>query len=172
MKGTILKCIEELVKKRFGAEKWPLILKKSGQSESLFVMTSGDYPDAQIVAIMQGASEVLGVTMDQVFEAFGDYWSTVYAPDVYQIYFKKASNAKEFLLALDQVHVNMTKSVPGAHPPRFTYEQKSDKYLVMKYNSARGLVVLMPALVRGVAKKFGEKVDVSVQGSDVHIKFA
>ena len=172
MKGTIMKCIEEMVKKKFGADKWSQILKNSGMPENLFVMTSGDFPDAQIMEVIKNAGPVLGVTMDQVFEAFGDYWSTVYAPDVYQVYFKKSKNAKEFLLNLDPVHVVMTKSVPGANPPRFTYEDKGEKYLVMKYNSARGMVALMPSLVRGIAKKYGEKADVTVQGNDVHIKFS
>jgi len=87
-------------------------------------------------------------------------------------YFEKAKNAKELLLNLDNIHTVMTKSMKGAAPPHFTYKSQGDKVLLMHYNSPRGMVTLMPALVRGIAKYYKEKVDVTTTGKTVRVQFS
>ena len=85
-------------------------------------------------------------------EAFGEYWCTVYGPNIYVAYFSDAKSARELLLNLDHIHEVMTKSIKFARPPRFRYEWKGDKLLIMHYESFRGLLALMPGLIRGVGK--------------------
>jgi methyl-accepting chemotaxis protein len=164
--------MEELVTKKFGANKWKASLKCAGLPESTIYMTTGDVPDADVLSIMKGIGEATSLSREQVTEAFGDYWSTVYAPDIYRVYFDKAKSAKEFLLSLDQIHVTMTKSIKGAAPPRFTYESPAEKVLIMNYTSPRGLVSLMPALIRGVAKYYNEKVSVTTTGNSIRAQFS
>jgi len=172
MKGTIVKCIEELVSKKFGQGKWKECLQKAGVTENKVYSTIDDVSDAEVMAIIKGVSAAGSLSMEQVFDAFGEYWSTVYAPEIYKIYFDKAKNAREFLLNLDQVHTAMTRSMKSARPPHFRYEWQGDKHLIMHYTSDRGLVALMPGLVRGVAKYYKENLKVSVTGNAVHIQFA
>jgi hypothetical protein len=172
MKGTILKCMEELVTKKFGAPKWKDSLKHAGLNENVIFMTTSDVPDAQVLSVMKGISTATSLSMDQVTEAFGDYWSTVYAPGIYGVYFEKAKNTRELLLNLDHIHTTMTKSMKGAAPPHFKYEWKSEKELVMHYESPRGLVMLMPALIRGVAKYYKEKLNVEAVGNTLHVRFS
>jgi len=172
MKGTIVKCIEELVTKKFGLAKWKECLKKAGVSEGRLYNTTEDVADAEVMAIVKGASAVASLSMEQVMDAFGEHWCTVYAPAVYKVYFEKAKSAREFLLNLDQVHTAMTKSIKSARPPHFRYEWQGDKHLIMHYSSDRGLVALMPGLVRGVGKYFKENLKVSAIGNAVHVQFA
>lgn len=172
MKGTIVKCVEELVGTKFGQSKWKECLKKAGLSEGKIYTTMDDVADAEVMQIVNSVPAVSGLSMDQVMDAFGDYWVTVYAPSIYKVYFDKAKNAREFLLNLDQVHTAMTKSIKSANPPHFKYEWKGDKHLIMHYNSGRGLVGLMPGLVRGVAKYYKETLKVHTEGNAVHIQFA
>jgi heme-NO-binding protein len=103
-------------------------------------------------------------------EAFGDFWSTTYAPSIYGAYFKKAKGAKDLLLNLDHIHVVMTKTA-GASPPRFRYEWRGERHLIMHYDSPRGLVALMPGLIRGVGRYFRENLTVSVKANEVHVVF-
>jgi hypothetical protein len=170
MKGTIVKCLEEMVTARFGVEKWKAILVKSGRPETAVFTTIEEVEDGEVLKMLGAASEVLGVTATEAMEAFGEHWSTIYAPSLYGVYFDKAKNTRELLLSVDQIHVAMTEKA-GAKPPRFTYGWKTERDLVMTYSSHRGLVALMPSLVRGVAKYYKEEVDVSLQGNDVRIKF-
>jgi len=54
MKGTIVKCMEELVMKNFGANKWKDSLKRSRVKENAFFMTTGDVRNGEVLAIMEG----------------------------------------------------------------------------------------------------------------------
>jgi hypothetical protein len=168
MKGTIVKCLEELVRTKHGDERWRAILAQCGMAPTTLFFTMSVVPDADVVKLLGATATVLDVTLEEAMDAFGDFWSTTYAPSIYGAYFKKAKGAKDFLLNLDHIHVAMTKTA-GASPPRFRYEWRGDNHLVMHYSSPRGLVALMPGLIRGVGRYFSEKLTVSVKANEVHI---
>ena len=170
MKGTIVKCLEELVRKNYGDDSWKAILADAGQGNKMF-LASMDVPDSDAVMLLGSTSKILKISQEQAFEAFGNYWSTVYAPSLYPIYFQKAKGAREFLLGMHSVHETVTRTVKNATPPHFTYDDSDPKKLVMTYSSPRGLVALMPGLVRGVGAYYKERVDVRTVGNSLHISF-
>ncbi len=172
MKGTIVKCLEELVTEKFGQKDWEASLRNAGMPESKMYSVLEDVAESEVLALFEGVSAAVNLPMAGVMEAFGEYWSTIYAPRVYEAYYLGAKNSRELLLNLDHVHAAMTKSVKSARPPHFRYEWHGDKHLIMHYESGRRLVALMPGLVRGVGKYYNEYLQVSVAGNAVHIKFA
>ena len=172
MKGTVVKCMEELVSEKFGAAKWKECLKRAGLPESKFYSSLEDVADGEVMALIKGVGEAAGLSGAQVMAAFGEHWSTVYAPRVYKVYFDAAKSTREFLLKLDEVHVTMTRSLKSARPPRFTYEWQGDKHLVMHYASERGLVALMPGLIAGLGKYYKDHPSVRLAGNAVHVQFA
>jgi heme-NO-binding protein len=171
MKGTIVRCMEELVTNKFGVEKWQESLAQAGIPEWRIFTAFCDVDETEFMKIMTGIAGAAALSMEQVMEAFGEYWSTVYGPKVYRAYFSDAQTARELLLNLDHIHEVMTKSIKFAQPPRFRYEWKGDKLLIMHYESFRGLVALMPGLIRGVGKYFKENLTVEVVGSAVYVQF-
>jgi hypothetical protein len=172
MKGTIVKCMEELVSAKFGAAKWKECLKRAGFAESKTYSTLEDVSDGEVMALMKAVGEAAALNSAQVMSAFGEHWSLVYGPRVYKAYFDAAKSTREFLLKLDEVHVAMTRSIKSAKPPRFTYEWQGDKHLVMHYQSARGLVALMPGLIAGLGKYYKDHPSVRLAGNAVHVQFA
>ena len=172
MKGTILKCMEQLVTEHFGQDKWAQALDQAGipASRRRFTLLS-DVNETDARAIMQAAAAVTSMSMSQFMDAFGEYWSTVFAPHVYAAYYSNVRSARELLLNLDHIHEVMTKSVKFAKPPRFVYEWQGDKHLIMRYRSGRDMIGLMPGLIRGVGKYYNEKLYVRVTGDAVHIEF-
>jgi hypothetical protein len=172
MKGSIVKCMEEMVKAKYDAGKWQECLDRAQiPAERRNYTVLSDVADKDVNAIMKGVSEATAMSMDRVMDAFGEHWSTKFAPRVYAAYFSSAKNARELLLGLDHIHEVMTKSIKFAKPPRFTYEWKGENRLVMHYRSSRGMVALMPGLVRGVGKYFNEKLKVWVEGNSVYVDF-
>jgi hypothetical protein len=171
MKGTIVKCMEELVRNKFGAGKWKECLEKAGIPEWRSFTAFCDVDETEFMKIMTGIAGAASLSMEQVMEAFGEHWSTVYGPHIYGAYFSDAKTARELLLNLDHIHEVMTKSIKFACPPRFRYEWKGDKLLIMHYESFRGLVALMPGLIRGVGKYYKENLTIRVVGSAVHVQF-
>jgi Haem-NO-binding len=171
MKGTIVRCMEELVTTKFGEGKWKESLKKAGIPEWRSFTTFCDVDETEVMRIMEGIAGAASLSMEQLMEAFGEYWCTVYGPNIYVAYFSDAKSARELLLNLDHIHEVMTKSVRFACPPRFRYEWKGDKLLIMHYESFRGLLALMPGLIRGVGKYYKENLTVKLVGRAVHVQF-
>lgn len=161
MKGTIVKCLKEMVENQFGKDKWNTICEKSGFSPNQIISLSADIDDTTVVTLLKNTCDTLGVTMEQAGDAFGDYWVNSYSPAIYKSIYTKFKNAREFILGMDEVHVMITKTVPNAKPPRFTYDFKDDRTLVMTYSSSRGLILVLMGLVRGLGRYFNEKLTVT-----------
>jgi hypothetical protein len=171
LKGTIIKCIQDLVTKKFGPKKWTESLKFAGVSTSKRHSTSEDVDDAEFVAILKGAAHATSLSLNQVMEAFGEHWCAVYAPAVHKKYFAEIKSTRELLVRLDGIHLAVTRSMEHARPPRFRYEWQGDNYLILHYQSNRGLVALMPGLIAGLGKFYKDTPTVRVAGNAVHVQF-
>lgn len=136
-------------------------------------MNVGDVPDQDVGALIQSTCKVLGINAAQAADAFGEHWCCVYAPRVYGQIVKRFKNARDMILGMDDVHVEMTKTIPNAKPPRFTYKWDNPNTLIVEYKSSRGMVDIYAGLVRGVGKYFKENVNVTkVDTTHVKIVFA
>jgi hypothetical protein len=161
MKGTIARCLGELVCEKFGKDKWENALERAGLSRNTEFNLLQDVDDGAVMRVIDAVCKELNITNAQAVEAFGDYWVNIYASKLYKIYFDRAKSAKEFLLKMDGVHDTLTKTMSNARPPRFKYEQPDDKTLIMQYSSHRGLIEFLPSLVKGVGKFYKENMTVS-----------
>jgi hypothetical protein len=163
MKGVIVTCLESLVKEQFSQQSWEDILKEADvEKHTLFNMTS-NIDGKAVLEIIHATCKVLNLTLNEAADAFGDYWVNVYAPKVYSMYFRKAHSAKEMLLNMDKLHETVTSSIADAHPPRFDYEWKDEKTLIMHYKSHRGLIDFFVGLIKGVGKYYNEELKVAKQ---------
>ena len=159
MKGTILKCLQEMVESRFGKPEWQEILKDAGFKGPQLFSLSADIDEGKAVGLFASAARVLEISAEQAADAFGDHWVNEYAPRVYQTIYARHKSARDFLLAMDAVHVMVTDSVPNARPPRFDFEEQG-KTLLVTYKSKRGLIDLYIGLVRGVGKRFNTPLEI------------
>ena len=166
MKGTIARCLAEMVTEKFGEDKWQAALEKAGLDKNTLFLPTQNVDDDVALKVVGSVCSVLNISLVQAADAFGEYWSTVYAPTMYGAFYDAAGSAREFLLKMDRVHVTMTRTVPDAHPPRFEYEWQDDKTLIMTYKSPRGLIDFVVGLAKGVGKYYKENLYVAKLGSD------
>lgn len=166
MKGVIVNCLAEMVKEKFGEDKWGDALEKAGLDRKSVFFTIQDVDDDAVLKVIASVCEVLNISLVQAADAFGDYWVNVFAPRIYQVYYDEADSAKDFLLNMDHVHQVSTESIAGARPPRFEYEWKDDKTLIMKYKSHRRLIDFMVGLIKGVGTYYKEDLKVTKLGDD------
>lgn len=166
MKAVIVNCLAELVRTKFGEDKWEASLTKAGVDPKLRLLPSENVDDATVVKVVGCVCEVLGLTLPQAADAFGEYWVTTFAPRIYSPYYQGVNTAKDFLLKMDRVHDASTRSIADARPPRFDYEWKDDRTLIMHYKSQRGLVDFVVGLARGVGKHFKEDLEVTKLSAD------
>ena len=166
MKGAIVQCLGDLVKSNFGNDKWEQSLEIAGFSKTSFFIPLQNVDDEKVIKIIESLCKVANISPAQAAEAFGEYWVNVYAPKLYGSYFRGINTSKEFLLKMDSVHDSVTKNIENAHPPRFEYEWKDQKTMVLKYKSKRGLIDILSGLVKGVGKYYKEELKVTKLSND------
>ena len=173
MKGTIIVCLRELVVTQFGEHQWDKSLQDADFSPDAMFLAIADIDDSHVVRLLEAVCKNVGVTPAQAADAFGDYWVNVYSQRLYPHYYRRHATARDFLLNMDQVHVDMTAQITNAKPPRFQYEWKDAQTLIIQYRSHRGLVDFVVGLVKGVGKHYKEALQVSKLGPDrVQVVFA
>ena len=166
MKGAIVQCLGDLAKSNFGNDKWEQSLETAGMSKTAFFMPLQNVDDEKVIHIIESLCKVAKISQTQAADAFGDYWVNVYAPRLYNSYFKGANTSKELLLKMDSVHDSVTKNIQNAHPPRFEYEWKDSRTMIMRYKSNRGLIDILMGLVKGVGKYYKEDLKVTKLSND------
>jgi hypothetical protein len=166
MKGVIVVCLGDLIKEKFGKDKWVAILEDAGLPRTAFFLPTANLDDETVLKVVDSVCKVLNITLQQAADAFGDYWVNSYAPKVYKAYYRGKNSAKEFLLDMDKVHKSVTERIPDARPPRFDYESPNDKTLIMTYKSQRGLIDFFVGLIKGVGKHFNEKLAITNMGGN------
>lgn len=165
MKGTIHKCAEKLVIEKFGLNKWIECLESVGLDDSHVFLLNDDVDEALTMELFRKIPDVLGITTEQLFDAFGEYWVHSYAPNIYPKYYEGITSAKQFLLNIDEIHSEVVQNIPNAKPPRFLYEDKNGD-LEMTYQSDRGLVYLFISLAKGLASYYKEKIQIQLLGGN------
>lgn len=173
MKGSIVRCTQQLVETKLGPEGWKDILARAGQPPTRHVLDIEDVPDEQVVKLLDAVIARTGLTWTQLADAFGEQWVMHYSQRLYAQLYATHRTAREFLLSMDSVHVMVTKTIKNAHPPRFHYTWKNEKTLHMHYKSSRKLIDFLAGLVRAVGKYYKENLRVTKLAEDcLEIVFA
>ena len=160
MKGIINKGIQDLVETAYGAEAWAKV-RSLAHCEEPFFAVSSDYPDEMTLALVKAAAEVAGLPIETVMVEYGKFVVPNTLREHYPSYFALAgSSPREFLLNMDRVHEQATRSVSQAVPPRFDYEELPDGRLLMHYDSKRRLCAVLQGLILGVGILFDQELQV------------
>jgi len=156
MYGLVNKAIMDLVVTNFGAGKWEAIKSKAGVEIDAFI-SNESYPDEITYSLVGAASEVLGLTPDQVLVAFGEHWVLKIAVESYGPMMKAGGKTlREFLVNLPNFHTRVEMIYPDLKPPRFSCSDVTDEGLKLHYFTHRaGLTSFVVGLVRGLGTLYG-----------------
>ena len=166
MKGVIFDCLTELVKEKYGEEKWTEILLTAGFTKFTIFLPYSDVPEEYFGRVFSSVQNCLKKSETEVSDLFADYWMSVYAPKNYPSFFKEIKGAKDFLLMMDSVHRKVTENIPYSKPPHFEYHIKDENTVKMYYYSSRHLMVLFESLVKATAKYFNESIEIEKLGEN------
>ncbi|WP_448519342.1 heme NO-binding domain-containing protein [Rhodoflexus sp.] len=175
MKGTIHNCLGEMVRAKYGTEAWQKCLTYAGMPYNRRFSMVEDVGEIESLQLITSSAQSLGVSLQQLFDEFGEYWCCTYAPAKYSYFYIKFRNAKEMILQMDRVHANVGSNFANAKPPRFFYkwEDETQKHLIVTYQSERNLIDLYIALAKGVGKYFNEPLTLEkLSEKQVRITFA
>jgi hypothetical protein len=152
-----------MVKEKFGEDKWHEILKLSGidttENYSKF-MRGMDIEDSKVFDVIKSTCRVLQINLEQAADAFGEYWTCVYAPKIYKSYYGKYHNARDFIMGMDYIHAEVTRNIENAHPPRFDIEELDNNRIKVHYKSQRKMIDFYIGLAKGIGKYFNTPIEV------------
>jgi hypothetical protein len=162
MYGIVNQAIYGLVTENFGHEKWAEIKKRSGVNLDYFV-SNEPYEDNITYELVGAASEVLGLHPNDVLHAFGEYWVLKTGMEKYGDLMRAGGEGfSEFILNLPNFHSRIMLIYPNLSPPEFSTEKINEGHIKLHYYSEReGLTYFVVGLIHGLAKMYGQKVDVS-----------
>lgn len=175
MKGTIVLCMRDMLADVYDVkpDQWGDVVEAVGLDRRNGIASAYvDIEDRFALAIFAEVQKRYFKDLTEMANAFGHYWCVTYAPKNFPATCKRFSNAREFILAMDSVHIMVTKSIRNATPPRFEFEPIGDNKLRIHYQSKRGLIHIFAGLCRGLGAYFGEKLTVEVLSEEfVEIEF-
>ena len=155
--------IQEMITNDFGTEKWQEVLQKSGVKEEFF-LSNTSYDDAITYQLAFAATEVLGLSLKEVLNLFGEYWVMNTGMKKYgSIMTTGGTTLKEFIVNLPAFHNRVSLIYPNLNPPEFMVSDETENSIHLHYYSTRpGLTEFMRGLLKGLSKIFGKETTIEI----------
>ncbi len=160
MLGSIIICMEQLVKSQAGTSQWETILVQSGLPKSHLFFAHRVTEDEVFERLFENCCKNLSLSSVELSALFGEAWMK-YAKEKYFAFFSIKDSAKAFILDMDRTHTKVTDKLENAAPPKFTYHEIDNNTLLMDYSSKRDLSHIWIGLLKAVGNHFGENIEVT-----------
>lgn len=158
MKGVIFNLAEQVVTDTYGPDTWDQLLDEAGLDGAFTSL--GNYPDEQLMALVDAAAARLGVEPAAVVRLIGEGALPLLAVR-YPGFFSPHESTRPFLLTLnDIIHPEVRKLYLGADVPEFDFEQQGDAVLLLTYRSRRRLCALAEGFIAGAATHYRQAVSI------------
>jgi len=159
MHGIIHSELKKFVETRHGADAWKAVLEEAGFSNKVYLPNT-TYADQEAVAIVTAASRLTGTPAEDILESFGEFIVPALM-STYRPMIKPKWKTMEMLLNTEgTIHKAVRIKNPGAQPPSLKFKQTGPNTLKFNYNSWRRMSAVAKGIIKGVAKHYGEKVDI------------
>lgn len=158
MKGIIFNMVEDAVVAEHGEVVWDKLLAEAGVDGAYTAL--GDYPDAELVALVHAGSAALGVDTGDLTRHLG-HAALLGLAERYPQFFAPHASVRPFLLTLnDVIHAEVRKLHPEAQPPDFWFDDSDPDTLVVHYRSRRRLCALAEGMIAGAATHYGQRAHI------------
>ena len=158
MKGTIVSAWVQTCRDLYGESITNEALEHFNISPNKIFTPTEDIEDRIARGILDYIAKKQGKTPDEVWRTMGNHNVMTYSK-VYPAFFRY-KNLYSFLQAMYDIHVVVTKRIPGANPPILGIKP-IDKYTAhMTYASSRGMFPYFHGMLEGAAKYFKEDIKV------------
>lgn len=164
MYGMVNQAVADLAERLGGPELWSAIVERAGMDLPVFVAMEA-YDDDVTYRLVAAASEVLGLSQEEVLEAFGEHWILYTGEQGYgPMLSAMGATLPEFLANLDSMHSRIALSMPELRPPSFASEELDERRIRVRYWSERqGLAPMVTGLLKGLGARFDLDLTVSAE---------
>lgn len=166
MKGVLINSFKDYYLEKKDEDSWKKLLNNIGLGNHTIILATTDFDDSKAMSLIEHMADELNMQKKLFLKELGEYFVTNTSQKLYKHFYRKYNSAKEFLLNLDNIHKQMTSTVKGAKPPKFSYSEKDDKTLLMTYNSHRDMVDYFIGAIQGVGKIYNERLLVNITSNN------
>lgn len=157
MFGLVYQSLERMIIRRYGLEIWEeicQILTFEISSDYTFCVHK-QYDDGLALQIVQVASEIIGISNDNLLEMFGEQFIFLCREAGYgKLLESLAPTLQEFISSLNNLHDHLAEIYSGMNSPRFNCRDQDDGTLIMTYQSSRlGLEGMVVGSIKSIAKE-------------------
>ena len=160
MHGSIFMALKRHVDAAHGPGAWDALRAEAKVPGRLYT-SLGDYPDEEVMALVQAAVRVTGQDSATVLVGFGRFL----ARDLVATYGSLLDASWTAFDVLerteDTIHTVVRARHPSARPPVLTATRRGPEHVAIHYASARRLCPLARGIVLGVGDHFGTPLEVS-----------
>ncbi|WP_313755653.1 heme NO-binding domain-containing protein [Tissierella sp.] len=156
MKGTIVSAWVQTCRELYGETITNEALENFNISPNKIFTPTEDIDDKAARGILDYIAQKLGKDSDEVWRTMGNHNVITYTK-VYPAFFRY-KNLYSFLQAMYDIHVVVTKRIPGAKPPILGIKPIDKHTAHMTYSSSRGMFPYFHGMLEGAAKYFKEDI--------------
>lgn len=174
MKGTIVSAWIKTSRKLYGDSIVNEALKSVGLEADRIFKPTEDIEDSSARGFVDYIAKEINKTSYETWQEIGMDNVLTFSKD-YPGFFKY-KNLYSFLKAMYDIHVIVTKRIPGARPPILGVKAINKNMAEMTYKSKRGMFGYFHGMLKGAAKFYNEDINVEIIESTedftkVHITF-
>jgi hypothetical protein len=162
MLGMVNQVVEDMARSLGGESLWRQIAEQANLDPDVGFLRMEVYPDELTFDLVHSASSILGLSPDEVLEAFGKHWILYTGENGYGHLLRSAGqDLKAFIGNMNLLHGKIESLMPNTRCPRFTSEETGPNSLRLTYRSHRpGLGAMVTGLLKGLGERFGTPVEV------------
>jgi predicted hydrocarbon binding protein len=160
MNGVIFEGLKKFVETRLSSYAWPTLLMEAGIGTKQYLPMES-YPDEEMIGIVTAAARTTDKPVATILEDFGEF----IAPDLMKLYGGISAPGWRTLDLLEHVEKTVHRVVrarnPDAAPPVIRSARTTTNEVTVRYESRRRMCAMARGLVHGVARYFGEEVEIA-----------
>jgi hypothetical protein len=161
MHGIIHLELKRYLETRLGQAMWLKLLEQAGVSTTLPYVHLGEYPDAELDAIVTAAARATATSAEAVLEGFGAFIASSLIV-TYRRLIRPEWRTLDVLANTEQtIHRVVRLRNPGAQPPLLRCARPTPDVVIITYSSVRRLCILARGIVKGIASHYGERVEIT-----------
>lgn len=160
MKGTIVSAWVDTCRSLYGDDLTNEALRNFNINPGKIFSPMEEVEDKVARGIIDYIAGKKGIDKDQAWRTMGNH-NVISFSKTYPAFFRY-KNLYSFLNAMFDIHVVVTKRLPGAKPPILDIKPVDNKTAHMTYKSSRGMFSYFYGMLEGASKFFNEDVDIKV----------
>lgn len=171
VKGIIFNLLQTVTEEAHGEAAWDEMLSVADVDGSYTAL--GNYPDAEITALVTALAARTGADSATVLQWFGRA-AMPHLRTRYPAFFAPGDPVAMVTTLHDLIHTEVRKLYPGADPPDLAFSEITPSTVTIDYTSGRAMADLAIGFLHGVADAYGAQLflqrdDLEADGTHVRL---